>query len=371
MKILYLTPNFEKYTSAIYQVNSYKYLYKFSEVILWGPGFNNYDESLSLEKLVNKFNLTKNDVVCVGHGWLSDINFKNISKKNIKARYKWLNSSKYKLELDQLEFCRKYDFNQFNGKKICILNKEYISLDEKLNFIKKNNFDLALSMNPHYKIYENKIGIKFKFWPCAVDHLKYIDFDYNIKKKFDLCFSGLIKNFNVSNNQTKNLRTDILKELFYNIGYVRIFKKKEYDSLNIFWNSYTGNKYMDFLSKFFFQYKYINEENYPKLLANSKVIINTLGPSDIIGPRYFESMLAKSICFAEKSDLYNDVFKENIHYVSYEKDLSDFNEKLKFALSDSEEINKIRNCAYDHVLKNHTYVKRAEELTNWSKSIKK
>ena len=48
-----------------------------------------------------------------------------------------------------------------------------MSLDEKLKFISKNDFDLVLCLNPNYKIYEERIGIKFKFWPNAVDHVQF------------------------------------------------------------------------------------------------------------------------------------------------------------------------------------------------------
>ena len=100
-------------------------------------------------------------------------------------------------------------------KKIIILNKEYISLEEKLNFIKSNNFDLVLCLNPNYKIYEKKIGIKFKFWPNAVDHMK---FDKKNDYKYDFCFSGLIQNFNIDENLMMLIKyvKKYLKEFFIN-----------------------------------------------------------------------------------------------------------------------------------------------------------
>ena len=92
------------------------------------------------------------------------------------------------------------------------------------------------------------------------------------------------------------------------------------------------------------QYKYLNYEDYLQTLSNSKTTINTLGPSGLIGPRYFESMLSNSVCFAEESSLYKEIFIENENYISFKKDLSDFNEKLNFATSDSDEIKKVKKC---------------------------
>ena len=156
MKLLYLTPNFLNYTASLYQLNTYKYLEKYCQLILWGPGFKDFDQNLSLSEVISRFKLTKNDTICVGHGWLSDL---PLNKNNNN--------------LGILEFCKEYDFNEFEGKKIIILNKEYVSLDEKLKFISKNDFDLVLCLNPNYKIYEERIGKKFKFWPNAVDHVQF------------------------------------------------------------------------------------------------------------------------------------------------------------------------------------------------------
>ena len=68
-----------------------------------------------------------------------------------------------------------------------LLNKEYISLDEKLDFAKKNHFDYVLSSNVNFKKYQNKINLKFIFFPYAISN----DFILKIVlKKYDLFFSG-------------------------------------------------------------------------------------------------------------------------------------------------------------------------------------
>ena len=63
-------------------------------------------------------------------------------------------------------------------------------------------------------------------------------------------------------------------------------------------------------------------------------------------------MLSNSVCLAEESSLYEEIFIENENYISFKKDLSDFNEKLNFATSDSDEIKKIKKNAYNLVFMN-------------------
>jgi|TARA_Y100000389_G_C17449034_1_gene513474 hypothetical protein len=367
MKLLYLSPNFLNYTASLYQLNTYKYLDKYCQLILWGPGFKDFDQKLSLSDVVSKFKLSKNDAICVGHGWLSDLPL-NQNNNNQYSGYSWIKKNGIKLNFNILEFCKEYDFNEFNGKKIAILNKEYVSLDKKLEFIKKNNFNLVLCLNPNYKKYENKIGIEFKFWPNAVDHIL---FNKKNDYKYDLCFSGLIQNYNLENN-SKNInkmRLSILKKIFLQFGGIKILKKSNFKNYKIFWNSFSGRRYFDLVLKFTRQYRYLNYDQYLQILSNSKSTINTLGPSGLIGPRYFESMLSNSVCFAEESSLYEGIFIENENYVSFKNDLSDFNEKLNFATSDSKEINKIKKNAYDLVLDKHTYERRAQDLIKWADKI--
>ena len=367
MKLLYLTPNFANYTASLYQLSTYKYLNNYCQLILWGPGFKEFDQKLSLFELVSKLKMSKKDVICVGHGWLSDLPLNKTNYNNYKG-YSWITKNGIKLNLNILEFCKEYNFNEFEGKKIIILNKEYVSLNEKLKFIKYNNFDLVLCLNPNYKKFQDRIGIQFKFWPNAVDHEK---FNKRNNYKYDLCFSGLIQNFNLDSNSIdlNKIRFDIFKKIYLQLFGIKFSKKKDFAKYKIFWNSFSGKKYFDFFLKFINHYKYLNYSDYIQTLFDSKSTINTLGPSGLIGPRYFESMMSNSVCFAEESDLYNEIFIENENYVSFNKDLSNFKEKLDFVTSDSDQIKKIKKNAYDLVINKHTYKKRAEDLIKWANEI--
>ena len=106
---------------------------------------------------------------------------------------------------------------------------------------------------------------------------------------------------------------------------------------------FSGRRYFDLILKLLNQYKYLNYSQYLRILSNSKSTLN-IGPSGLIRPSIYESILSNGVCFAEESSLYDEIFIENENYVSFSKDLTNFNEKLKFATSDSNQILKIKKC---------------------------
>jgi len=365
MKILYLTPNFANYSSAYYQLDFISALQKTNKVILWGPGYKIFNKKLNLDQIFNLLDLNEKDLICVGHGWLSDIPQNYIHKSK---RYTWLNEID-RNKISELEFCAKYDFANHKGKKICFLNKEYVSLKKKLLFIKNGKFDLALSHYDKCNEFDKIAETKFKFFPCAVDETK---FKFTKQKKiYDLFFSGLLQNPYIRKIDINsfNLRKKIQKELFYTLYNYPIKLNKVYKNKRIYWNAYTDNAIINKLLKLTNKYKKIAFSDYTKLFCSSKATLNTLSPYNLIGPRYFECMILGSINFCEESNHYNKLFEKYKHYVPFKKNLEDFKEKLNYATSDSKDLDIIRNVAYEKVMKEHTYGVRAKDFTYYAKNI--
>ena len=75
-----------------------------------------------------------------------------------------------KLIKNSIEYCGKLDFEEhFTGPKLLMLNKEYVSLEDKLNFA-KNKFDFlcchrTLNFADYQKI---KSNLKFIYFPYAI-----------------------------------------------------------------------------------------------------------------------------------------------------------------------------------------------------------
>ena len=233
-----------------------------------------------------------------------------------------------------------------------------------LDIVEENIFDqkiLEKLIEPH-DVCINLIGILYE---------KKNNSFKNIHVNFPAMISKICKNYNIDqkSHDGNDMRKNIFEKIFYHFKGIKIKKKKDFKNYSIFWNSFTGRRYNDFLIKALKQYNYLNYDDYLQILSNSKTTINTLGPSGLIGPRYFECMLSNSVCLAEESSLYEEIFIENENYISFKKDLSDFNEKLNFATSDSDEIKKIKKNAYNLVLSEHTYEKRAKDLIQWTSEL--
>lgn len=361
MRILYLTPNHENYSAAYYQNDFINSLRNKVDLILWGPGYNEFDKRLNLEQVFNKFNLHSKDILCVGHGWLSDIP----QNSNTETRYKW-NKNLNLNSLNDLEYCAKYNFSGHQGRKICILNKEYVSLKKKLNFIKNGNFDLAFSHYSNCEEFEKISNTKFIFFPFAVNNEKFKQKKIvpTKFKKFDLCFSGLLQNpyIKSQNKNLFNLRNQIQKKLFIQPFGIPIFLKNNYKNKSIYWNSYQDNNFINLILKLTNKYQKLSFNEYVNMFKSSKATLNTLSPYNLIGPRYFECMLMGSINFCQKSKYYSKIFNEFEHYIPFKINLSDFKEKLDYATSDSLEIKHIIEASHTLVVENHTYDKRVKDF---------
>ena len=353
MKILYFSVNMSRYTSASYQQDLIDSLKKKCDVIFWGPGYEKFDIDLDLNSIKKKLFISDNDCIIVGHSWLSDIPLKD--QANYDNYYTWINE---RLIKNSIEYCGKINFFEHKGPKLFLLNKEYVSLDEKLNFAKSNNFDYVLTSNLNFNDYEKKTNLKFIFLPYAIS--KDFILKKNLSKRYDLFFSGLIQNqyfFNL--NKIKSQRILIQKKLFYNFFDMPIMRKSS--KFKILWNAYTGTKVKDIILKILRKYKRMPKYDYIEKLHESKVVLNTLSPDNLIGPRFYETMASRAICLCEESDLINTVFKPMEHYVPFHS-IDEILEKLSFCLSDSIEIEKIRENSYDYVVSNHTYDIRADNI---------
>ena len=344
-----------KYTSASYQQDLIDSLKKKCDLTCWGPGYKNFDIDLDLRAIKKKLFISDNDSIIVGHSWLSDIPLKE--KVNYDNYYAWIGA---RLIKNSIEYCGKLNFFEHQGPKLFLLNKEYVLLDEKLNFAMRNNFDYVFSSNLNFNNYKKKTNLKFEFFPYAISN----DFilKTNLNKKYDLFFSGLLQNQYFFNfNKIKSQRILIQKKLFYNFFDIPFLRKSF--KYKIFWNIYTGIKVKDFILKILRKYRRMPRSEYIKKLHESKVVLNTLSPDNLIGPRFYESMASKAICLCEESDLINTVFKPMEHYVPFSS-TDEILEKLYFCLSDSIEIKKIRENAYYYVISNHTYDKRSDKILN-------
>jgi len=230
--------------------------------------------------------------------------------------------------------------NDVNIPVVIILNKEYASLRQKLNWISDIKPKAVLTVHHEYKKYQEilKIPVHRIMWSAEYTHYK----DYKESYKYDLFFSGVIRP-----EQTNNWR---------NIIYKNLHKLNKY-KLNINGrfqeNGYKGT--------------HLSYIDYAKTLACSKICLSTTGPVDLVGTRYFEIMAGNRgllICNRmENPEVYKDILIEDLNCIMFST-IDEFIEKVDYYLNHEEERMKIVNQAYKYFMENLTWDKHIIKVNN-------
>jgi len=345
IRILYLTRPYQHYSSASYQSEFIKYLKKCFDVNIFevNTDYLRVGDPIALES--KKFEL-KNichdyDILMFGHHWLGDH-----PSENIKP-----------LDMDFL--------SELNLTKIAVLNKEYARLNDKVEYFEKIECSYLISHHSNLKelFAKKSISTNMEIFQCvfALDEDAWND-DFILpdkKRKFDLSFSGVLAN-PTWECEYQSLRSDIESILFIKFGSVRIISKHK----RIYWNSFTGNKYIDGLNR----YKRLKHNDYKSCLYNSKTVLSTLSMG-IITPRLFESMVCGAVPLINNSKHFKIIDNIENHTVSFNSSLINFLDDMRKAvdLGSDPIVNKNNR---DFVMDCHTWSNRFSDLQHKFNSIK-
>lgn len=331
IKVLYLSNSLSEIKSANYQYEIYRELKNHYNISL--VEVNKYSSKKIKEILISKI---KNfELIIVGHSFLGD-------KEGEISKHHNINLSDFKKPI------------------IFFLNKEYVNLNNKLNWIKKNKPALVLthSLKFYHKYKSYKNSYKISYLPFAADH-NLFTCNSLINKDIDLSFSGILKNSNKNSNQS-DYRVKIMNELFFTFSDIPLIKKKSYKEFKIFWNSIPQNKYIYHLSRIFGKYKFLDIKKYALIQKRSKSFLNTISPYGIISPRYYENLFSKSLIFSEESRYLEEANLKNL--VITFKNIYDFREKFLFYLNNKNQRNQIIEKSFKEGNKLHTWEKRINYL---------
>lgn len=225
------------------------------------------------------------------------------------------------------------DLEKLDIPKFIFLNKEYTRLDEKLSWIKRNNFESAFTVLGREEEFSEKSKTEFFRVNFAVNPKIYKTRKSNYK--YDISFSGVIRE-----EQDNNVRLRVMNELFQDSYW---YSKK------IIFSSHMNN----------------SQKDYARHLSQSKVTFSSTGPADIIGTRYFEVMATnKSVLLCNyKDNIYNDIFTDKVNCLMFEHPSEIKKLFLEFVIPD-ETRTKILSNAYKNIVENHTWDHRAQEVLN-------
>jgi len=350
LKVIVLGPSYESYGAASYQRDFLRTLSELS---------TNYYHSTSkrdinTNEIINKAGFVP-DIIIYNHGWLNDIG-EEICSFNVNGE--WPNKK---------------------IKHIFMLNKEYVRLKDKVNYINNSNFDLIVSHCHKLSDLANFTKPLF-FMPLAYSESfenEFISKPIN-EREYDLTFSGILQNPNGRWSHT-DIREKIQKEFFYCFFDLPIIKKFRYRDLNIYWKPFYAATYppgpMTYKIKLSILManiknrissllcgKRCDEYEYKKLLYNSKAVLHTASTLGIISTRVFEVLRCGAIGLFSKDSQAQTLFKPGIEYTEF-NNISELVEKIysiKFSRNSFYDL--IAKRGNENTKKNHNWEARVNAL---------
>ncbi len=318
-KVLVVDPLVHSKLSKQYEHYNYLYdeLCKVCNCLLYQKkNFSDISEILNYAKKRNFFP----EVIYFGMGWFA------------------LDEEKFKKDLK----------NDGNIPLVGFLYKAQNYLKTKLDFLKKNNFNLIVTPLPACEEYKFQTGIECKLLAKAGDSK--IFFDRKEKKIYDIGFSGALHDNHLYENGS--FRT-------FNI------RSRAQDLLN----SEKGIKAFlngsDDIKKRIPSYK-----EYAKKISQSQIWIATPGPHEEIVERHYEIGMSKTLLFcSEIHPIYKNIFVDGHNCIIFKNDLSDFLERFYFCMENKELIENIIQNAYKEFTNDHSYKSRAFQLKQFFKEL--
>lgn len=230
---------------------------------------------------------------------------------------------------------------------VCVLFKPQNDLKQKLSFCKINNIDTVLTPVPASEQYAQLTGCKTVLFPYGFDPEVFRPRD--LPKTYDIGFTGALhedKHYPPGAFVTSNLRT--------RIG--QLLAKKQ--GVSVLWNSSDDRPS-----------RIPSYEEYAKTINSSKMWIATQAAFGDVTPRFYEVLGSGTLLFCQKvPTAYRHILKPGINCVEFESDLSDFEEKLDYYLSNPEEVDKITSNAVRDFAK-YTWENRAKHLLRIAKEL--
>ena len=333
--VLVLSKNYSKYTSGYYHNDIIEALRKNSNCYVYGPGYPNYKTSDSIKDVLAKSSLSSIDVIVCSTSWDDDESDHNVDP------HPSINLSEIK-----------------DIPKIYFLNKEYKKLTQRLDYAKKNGFDLVLTVHPDYTKWAKSTGLPIVQFHFGINLDRFQNL--HMTRPIDFTFSG---GLHKSHTDSRFLVKKTLFQQKYidkksNIGasnfLVRNYLRADFASYNIRW--------MEWGAKNYFNRNLLPSGiKYVKLLNISKLILNTPSAIGIFNTRFLEAMACGAVIMCPSNGEYNGILRDGINCVMYKPDLTDFPSKLRDTLSDDKYRKLISNSGYECV-KKHSYDSKIKKL---------
>jgi hypothetical protein len=312
--ILWLDRSFEGYKSAYYQNDLFETFQEKYTIHPYGPGFDSYDESDDIHEIVQKIP-AEPDLLVVSNTWENQ-----------------------KQDADTFSPHPELNLDTIDIPKLMFLNKEYKSLQLKLDFIRENEIECVTTvLKDRCDEWEAETGATFMWEPFGVN-LDRFKPDPPIPTTYDFAFTGSLHEQWLE--ERKRIKEHLFKSryqdfrLWHNLVHTRRFEDR-YDDLSIYWGEWDNRqlrlknppvkKSIRFLRM---KRRAPFGQEYVTLLNKCKSFLNTLPAVGIYNPRFWELMATKTLIICP-TDNYYGLLEDGVNCIMYD-DFSEFDRQLHY-----------------------------------------
>ena len=232
---------------------------------------------------------------------------------------------------------------------VCFIYKAATDLQKKIDFCKINQIGLILTPHKQFEKFSKMADLPTRLFPYGFDPS--IFKPRNLKKKYDIGFSGALHGANYYSNgafKNPNIRSKIYD----------ILKKDK--GVRLFWKS------TDVLETA----RIHDNVEYANMINQSNAWIATQAAYGDITPRYFEIMGSGSLLFCESNPIeYSHIFYNGRNCIEFDNTLNNLDEKINFIKKNKALIRQLTLRSSEDARINHTWDARALHIVSLIKEL--
>ena len=96
-------------------------------------------------------------------------------------------------------------------------------------------------------------------------------------------------------------------------------------------------------------------------MGSSRIVLNSLSPVNLVGTRFFETMLSEAVCLSPSTASFASFLTHGVNCYFYEGP-EQFVETVEYLLDRPGQLNSIAATARNDALENHTWENRVNQV---------
>ncbi|MCK6530289.1 glycosyltransferase [Myxococcota bacterium] len=309
--LLVLSRNYEDYRSGYYHQDLVDALSRVGRAFVYGPGYPGWDPRHTLDDVLARapFGASDVDLVVCTTSWDVDDSDRVVDPHP-------------RIDLSSFRRC----------PKVYFLNKEYKKLDLRLDYVRRQGFDLVCTVLPDTGPFEAAAGgARVLHLPFGISLQRFRDL--GLPRIWDFAFTGSLHRSHT--DARRRVKEALFEPAFQdrkaNHGPGALLRgnplREPYRHHRIFWAEFGAR---DFLGRSLLP----RGERYARFLARTRAFLNTPSAAGIMGTRFFELMATGSLILCPRSDRYLGILRDGHNCLMFDPSMTDFHERFSAAVGD-------------------------------------